>query len=161
MTDSVKIYPHSAVAFFAILKHWVLTLLILFILHQIPSLSPRIKIHTPLYWTTLILLTIGFLYSAYALIHYTRTYIQITPTSLNYNSGWIPNKRTVLLWYMIKDIETAVSIPEGLLGTGSITLIVVIRNQTGAFRIKYIPNHLELSNYIQTKITGMNTINYT
>ena len=160
MTENVKIYPHSAVAVFAIIKHWLLTFIILFVLHFIPTLSPRIKIQDLLYWSDLILLTLGFLYSAYALIHYTRTYIEITPTSINYNSGWIPNKRTVILWYMIKDIDTAVSIPEGLLGTGSITLIVVIRNQIGSFRINYIPNHLDLSNFIQSKITTMNTVNY-
>jgi hypothetical protein len=146
------IYPHTGVALIEIAKVWAIIALMIggIIWGQKTALPPDLHFFANL---ACFLLTVGaVLLAMHRILHYTNTYVEITKDALIYRRGWIPHSTDTIFWVHIKDINSSASVTESLLGTGSITILVAIRNNLLSTKMSYLPKHEEFANYIRGKI---------
>jgi membrane protein YdbS with pleckstrin-like domain len=146
------IYPHTGIALIQIAKVWaILGLMVGGILWaQAKYLPPEVYQFANL--ACFLLVVGGALFAVYTILHYTNTYVEITKDAIIYRRGWIPHSTDTIFWVHIKDINSSASVTESLLRTGSITILVAIRNNLVATRMSYLPNHEEFADYIRKKI---------
>jgi len=152
MPEEITVYPHVGIAILNIAKVWIGCIIGIFAIlwagsHIIP---PEIG------WTTnlgaFLLLCGGVLFAIQQLMHYSNTYLRITSEAIIYKRGWIPSTTDNIFWVNIKDINSSTSITESLLGTGSIIIVVALRNEIYTAKIGYLPNHEAICTLIRDRI---------
>jgi membrane protein YdbS with pleckstrin-like domain len=151
----VTIYPHGGVALLKIAKVWTLTLMVsvgcLVAQHYLPAQSGNV-----LSYVAIALWVGAVIFAAHQFLHYANTYVTISEDAVVYRKGWIPNVTDTIFWVNIKDVNTSTSLGEGLLGSGTITLVVAIRNMTSIVTIPYIPDHEIVASGIRNKVAQLN-----
>lgn len=146
------IYPHTGIALIQIAKVWaILAIMVGGILWaQRSYLPPDLDQFANL--AAFLLIIGGGLFAVYTILHYTNTYVEITKDAIIYRKGWIPHSTDTIFWVHIKDINSSASVTESLLRTGSITILVAIRNNLVATSMNYLPEHEIFAEYIRKKI---------
>jgi hypothetical protein len=146
------IYPHTGIALIQIAKVWgILAIMIGGILWAQHSYLPP-ELYQFANLAAFLLVIGGAFFAVYTILHYTNTYVEITKDAIIYRRGWIPHSTDTIFWVHIKDINSSASVTESLLRTGSITILVAIRNNLVATSMNYLPNHEEFADYIRRKI---------
>jgi len=78
---------------------------------------------------------------------------------------WIPTTTDTIFWIHIKDVNSSASVSESLLGCGTVSIVVALRNIMQVVKIPYLPKHEEFSAYIRDKIGqsvgNINQVTYT
>jgi hypothetical protein len=149
---SAKIYPHAGLLVILIIKRILINFTLLFVVGWLQNNVENYYIETLGKWAGLALFLHACGSSLYNILHYCNTYIEISEDAITFRRGWIPNRTDNIFWVNIKDIDSSVSIIEGILGAGSLILTVGIKNELSRIRISYIPNHTEVSDFIRNKI---------
>jgi hypothetical protein len=146
------LYPHIGIALIEIAKVWAIlgVMIIGALFAQHKFLDPQLDFFINL--GCFLLVVGGALYAIYRILHYTNTYVEITKDALIYRKGWIPHSTDTIFWVHIKDINSSASVTESLLKTGSITILVAIRNSLVSTTISYLPKHDEFCIYIRERI---------
>jgi len=152
---STTVYPHQAVAILSILKVWTLTgaAITALILGRV-YIPEEVR---PFTNGLALLLFLGSLFFAiHQLLHYSHTYLKICKEAIIYRKGWIPSSTDNIFWINIKDINTSASVTESLLGTGTIIIIVAIRNAVYQIQIGYLPHHEKIAGEIRDHLSTLN-----
>lgn len=149
---SLTIYPHTGVAIIEIIKVWIIVAFMIAGLYYAGQslLPPNLKIFADV---GCFLLVVGAaLFALQRMLHYTNTYVEITKDAIIYRRGWIPHTIDTIFWVHIKDINSSASVTESLLKSGTIKIIVAIRNSMALVEINYLPDHEKFAQFIRNKI---------
>jgi hypothetical protein len=146
-----KIYMHEGVVWMKILQSTIGILLGASLLYEF------INILSPSSTGIKTLIIVGSLLSCiamalYAFKAYENSFFQITRDSIINRQGWIPSYTDTIFWINIKDINSSVSIPESFLSSGTIILVVGIRNEIREVKLRFVPQHEKICNIIRNKI---------
>jgi membrane protein YdbS with pleckstrin-like domain len=149
------IYPHQAIAYISIAKMWAITgAAIGGVVFGRQHLAENLQ--TPATALIAFLILASLLFAAQRLLHYSHTYLSITKNALIYRKGWIPSNTDNVFWINIKDINTSSSVTESLLKTGSIVIIVAIRNTIYQIQVSYLPKHEDIASKIRAHVGVLN-----
>lgn len=150
------IYPHGGVAVLKIMRVWGIVALItvgaLVAQRYLPPHTGNL-----LNYAAIPLWLGAVVFAAQQFLHYSNTYLVISDEAMVYRKGWIPNITDTIFWVNIKDVNTSRSLGEGLLGAGTIILIVAIRNLITTVTIPYIPEHEMIAGAIRSRVGRLNT----
>jgi membrane protein YdbS with pleckstrin-like domain len=146
------IYPHTGIALLEIAKVWaVLSLLIWgFYVAGANFMPPELMI-----WRNIgcfLMVCGGAFFAVHRLLHYTNTYVEIAKDALVYKKGWVPNTTDTIFWIHVKDVNSSASVTESLLGCGTVSIVVALRNVMQVVQIPYLPKHEEFAAYVREKI---------
>lgn len=162
--DPVTLYPHGGVALLKIAKVWAMviaaTVVVVVAQHFLPQ-----DVGQFLNYGAILLWVGAVMFAAHQFLHYSNTYLQISDEVIVFRKGWIPSVTDTIFWVNIKDINTSTSVGESMLGTGTIILLVAIRNIMGSVRIPYIPQHEAIASHIRERVgkltAGTQQVTYT
>lgn len=162
--EETIIYPHTGVALIQIAKVWsavtILTILVVLGKNMVPG-----DLGNVFMYGLIALWGMAVMFAAHQFLHYSNTYLKITNDAVIFRKGWIPSYTDTIFWVNIKDINTATSVGESLLGTGTIVLVVAIRAAIGEVKIPYMPHHEDIASHIRNRIgaltAGTKQVTYT
>jgi hypothetical protein len=153
--QTITLYPHTGTALIEIAKVWGMILVAVLIIFWVDKTLPS-QLAQATNWLSFGLVLGGVLYAAHRLLHFANTFIQITDDAIICRSGWVPSHTDTVFWVNLKDVNLASSIGESMLKTGSLILLVVIRDQSYSIRVPYLPNHEAVASYIRKRIGKYN-----
>jgi membrane protein YdbS with pleckstrin-like domain len=158
LEDGATIYPHSGVAVIEILKVWTILAIMIGGLYWSSKsiIPPDLRFFANLGCFLLVLG--GVLFAMHRLLHYTNTYVEITKDALIYRKGWIPHTSDTIFWVHIKDLNSSSSVTESLLGTGSVGILVAIRNSMVLVKMSYLPNHEGFADFVRERIGKLSDV---
>jgi hypothetical protein len=100
----------------------------------------------------ILLFALGVIKTIISIFNYANTFVEVTPDALIIQKGWIPSTSDTIFWVNVKDINNSSSIAESFLSSGTITLLVTIRNVVDVVKIPFIPHPQKLTQFIRAKI---------